>query len=135
MASTGNVQVHPSVVGYLPVIPHSPKELSTVYVLLKQSLAIADELQQHDVLIVLDQAIYAKAQEIICERRANSAEWFYAWVAFTLRALYLLSPGSDLSTLVFTTCLLSQAWLDQVLSLLSWKETLQPGCSKPQDRV
>ena len=59
--------VRPCVVGYLPVIPASPTELSTVYVLLKRSLATADELEQHDVVITLDQAIYAKAQEIICK--------------------------------------------------------------------
>lgn len=61
--------VRPSVVGYLPVIPSSPTELSTVYMMLKRSLAVADELQQDDVIIVLDQAIYAKAQEIISKHQ------------------------------------------------------------------
>ena len=54
-----------SVVGYYPMIDASPTELSTVYTLLKHSIAMADEIRQEDVVIVMDQAIYAKAQEII----------------------------------------------------------------------
>ena len=53
------------VIGYLPVIPASPTEKATVFTLLKRSLSIADHLKQHDAVIVLDQAIYALAQEVI----------------------------------------------------------------------
>ena len=67
--SRDELPMRPSVVGYLPVIPASPTELSTVYLLLNRSLAVADELSQHDVVIIVDQAIYAKAQEIVCKHR------------------------------------------------------------------
>ena len=59
----------PSVIGYLPVIPASPTELSTVYLLLKCSLAVADALNQHGVVMVLDQAIYALAQDIVAKHQ------------------------------------------------------------------
>ena len=52
-------------VGYLPVIPSSPTELSTVYELLKRSCAIAAEMHQHHDVITVDQAIYAKALEVV----------------------------------------------------------------------
>ena len=57
--------IRPSVVGYLPVPASSPTELSTVFMLLQRSIAVADQLQQSDVVVVLDQAVYAKAAEII----------------------------------------------------------------------
>ena len=57
-----------SVVGYCPVIDASPTAMSTVYTLLKRSLSMADIIGQHDVVIVLDQAIYCKAQEILWSR-------------------------------------------------------------------
>ena len=56
---TCDAVVRPSVIGYLPVITTSPTQLSTVYFLLKRSLALADNLKQAYVVVVLDQAIYA----------------------------------------------------------------------------
>lgn len=53
-----------STVGYCPVIEASPTELPTVFNVLKQSLQMADQLGQRDVIVVFDQAIYAKALEI-----------------------------------------------------------------------
>ena len=53
------------------MIPSSPTELSTVYVMLKRSLTVADEIRQDDVIIVLDQAIYVKAQEIISKHQID----------------------------------------------------------------
>ena len=58
-------ELHQSVVGYCPVIESSPTEPSTVFTLLKRSLQMADHLKQKDVIVVLDQAIYAKALEIV----------------------------------------------------------------------
>ena len=64
IATSEDVPQH-STVGYLPVIPASPTELSTVYVMLRKSISVADTLQQEDVVVTLDQAIYAKAQDIV----------------------------------------------------------------------
>ena len=61
--------IRPSTIGYLPVIPASPTELSTVYTLLKRSVGIAEEVKQQDIVIVLDQAIYTLAQEILFKHR------------------------------------------------------------------
>lgn len=57
-----------SLVGYCPVIEASPTELDTVYTLLKRSVAMGKKLGQDDIIIVMDQAIYAKAQEIVLQR-------------------------------------------------------------------
>ena len=54
-----------SCVGYCPVVEADPTELPTVYAILQRSLQMADELGQRDVVIVFDQAIYAKALEIV----------------------------------------------------------------------
>ena len=53
-----------SKIGYLPVIDASPTEMSTVHTILKRSLEIADELQLENIVVVFDQAIYCKAQQI-----------------------------------------------------------------------
>ena len=54
-----------SSIGYCQVIDASSTEMPTVYNLLERSLQIADQLGQQNVIIVLDQAIYAKALEVI----------------------------------------------------------------------
>ena len=70
-----NIKLHESdtprtcCVGYYPVIKASPSELLTVYPLLRRSLQMADQLIQHDFIVPLDQAIYAKALEVICQNQ------------------------------------------------------------------
>ncbi len=61
--------IHSSSVRYLPVIPSSPTSLSTVYMLIQRSVTLAAELGQQDTVIVLDQAIYSKAQEILWKNK------------------------------------------------------------------
>uniref|UniRef100_UPI00358DF722 uncharacterized protein n=1 Tax=Myxine glutinosa TaxID=7769 RepID=UPI00358DF722 len=59
------VEVPPkSVIGYLPVIDATPTEMNTVLTILQRSVQIADKLQLEAVVIVVDQAIYCKAQLI-----------------------------------------------------------------------
>lgn len=54
----------PNSIGYLPVIDASPTDLATVETTLKSSTEIADKLELQEAVLVFDQAIYAKAQEI-----------------------------------------------------------------------
>ena len=51
-------------VGYLPTINAPATELTTVFEILKQSEQIREELLLKTVVVVLDQALYAKATEI-----------------------------------------------------------------------
>jgi len=51
-------------IGYLPIIDGSPTDLSVVNTVLVRSLEIADELQQSAIVVVMDEALYAKAQQI-----------------------------------------------------------------------
>ena len=56
-------------VGYCQVIEASPTELPTVYTVLQRSLQMADQLGQHDVIVVFDKAIYAKALEVPWQKK------------------------------------------------------------------
>ena len=61
-------------IGYCPVIGSSPTELSTVYTLLQYAKEVAVKTGQPDVVVTLDQAIYAKAQDILwskCDEFSN----------------------------------------------------------------
>ncbi|XP_041466296.1 uncharacterized protein LOC121416845 [Lytechinus variegatus] len=53
-----------STVRYLPIIDASPTEFDTVNTILAHTLSIADALKQEAVVLVFDQAIYSKAQQI-----------------------------------------------------------------------
>ena len=59
----GNVPAYCSV-GYCPVIKVLLTELDIAYTLLEHSVTVGNKLGQDDIIIVLDQAIHAKAQEI-----------------------------------------------------------------------
>ena len=50
------------------MIDQSPTQFDTVYTLVRRSLAMAYELGQTEAIIVLDQAIYAKAAEVCCTK-------------------------------------------------------------------
>ena len=52
-------------IGYCQVIEASPTELPTIYSVLQRSLQMGDQLGKHDVLVLFDQAIYAKAVEVL----------------------------------------------------------------------
>ena len=51
-------------IGYLPVIDAPVTELSTVFTLLNKSMAIANKLCLPEIVLVMDEAVYAKAQVI-----------------------------------------------------------------------
>ena len=53
-----------SKIRYLPIVDGSPSEYSTLYTALQQSIKIADELSLEKVVLVFDEAIYAKIQQI-----------------------------------------------------------------------
>ena len=55
----------PSVVFYCPGIEASPTELSTVYTLLKKSMEMGRKLGLDEIIIVMDLAICAQAQDIV----------------------------------------------------------------------
>ena len=54
-----------SAIGYLPTIDASPTEMETVKTILTRSIKYADHLFISVLVLVFDQAIYAKAQKII----------------------------------------------------------------------
>ena len=57
--------IHPkATIAYLPVIDASPTDFNTVHTVLNRSVEIADQLELPAIVIVVDQAIYCKAQTI-----------------------------------------------------------------------
>ncbi|XP_056105946.1 uncharacterized protein LOC130084505 [Rhinichthys klamathensis goyatoka] len=60
----GDGTLQKSALYYLPVIEASPTEMSTVNTILKRSVQIANQLELDHIVLVFDQAIYAKAQQI-----------------------------------------------------------------------
>ena len=52
-------------VGYLPTINSPAPQLSTVYEVLNQSFSIMQSLELSELVCVFDQALYAKAAEVI----------------------------------------------------------------------
>ncbi|CAL1293796.1 unnamed protein product [Larinioides sclopetarius] len=51
-------------IGYLPILDANPTEISTVNTILDKSLKIADEFKLSTIVVVMDQALYSKAQQI-----------------------------------------------------------------------
>ena len=51
-------------IGYLPIIDGSPTDLGVVNAVLSQSIDIADKLNQNSIVVVMDEAVYSKAQMI-----------------------------------------------------------------------
>lgn len=83
-----------STVGYLEVIPSSPTELSTVYELLQRSSRIAQQLQQDHCIITLDQAVYAKAIEIVWKKEAEFKNIVLRMGAFHICTMFLAVLGN-----------------------------------------
>ena len=82
----GDYIVRPSVTGYLPVVPNLPTE-RLIFLLILCSLTIANKLGQQPVPIMLDQAIYSKAREIL-------------WKHCDQFSRFVLLLGSFLTTMV-----------------------------------
>ena len=59
------VEVRQDSVGYLPTINAPATNMSTVHEVLVRSVKIKDTLQLKSIVVVLDQALYAKATEIV----------------------------------------------------------------------
>lgn len=51
-------------IGYLPVFDCNPTEMSTINTLLERSIKIANHLNVDNLVLVMDQAMYSKAQQI-----------------------------------------------------------------------
>jgi hypothetical protein len=55
-----------SEIGFITIVDANPTEMSTVYtiIILVHSSEIADKLRMESIVVVFDQTIYAKAQQI-----------------------------------------------------------------------
>ena len=70
-----NIKTHDSlcisqdIIGYLPTINSPATDMCTVYEILNQSDIIRKELKLNSIVIVMDQALFAKAAEIVWKQR------------------------------------------------------------------
>ncbi|KAJ8030514.1 hypothetical protein HOLleu_26961 [Holothuria leucospilota] len=60
----GKETLQKSAIHYLPVVEAPPTEMTTINTILQRSISIADKLHLEHIVLVFDQAIYAKIQEI-----------------------------------------------------------------------
>lgn len=84
---------NPSSIGYCQVIDASPTQLPVVYNVLKRSVNMADQHDQEDVVIVFDQAIYAKALEIIWKNPVEFKRIVPCMGAFHIACTFLAVIG------------------------------------------
>lgn len=80
-------------IGYCQVIDANSTELPTVNTILEHSMKMADELGQKDVIIVLDQTIYAKALEIIWQQQDHFKRVVLRMGSFHLICAFLAAIG------------------------------------------
>ena len=88
-----DVKVQESAVGYMPVIPSSPTQLGTVYLLLRRSMDLANQLGQPEIVVVLDQAIYAKAVEIMWKQPQEFSRIVLRMGAFHIACTFMSVIG------------------------------------------
>ena len=81
-----------SSIGYLPVIDASPTDLHTVHTILSRSIEIADKLELKEIVLVMDQAIYSKAQEI-------------RWMNTTFMERLVLRMGEFHTAMAYLSCI------------------------------
>lgn len=82
-----------SAIGYCPVMNASPTEAATVYALLRKCLLRCQGAGLNFTLIVLDQAIYAKALDIVAHRQEEFAPVVLRLGAFHISCMFLAVIG------------------------------------------
>ena len=109
-----------SVVGYCQLIDASPTDLSTVYSLLKKSVEMATQLCLDDTVVVLDQAIYAKALEVVWKKKEEFRSIVLRMGSFHITCVFLSVIGkrfgdSGLRDLLLESRLVASGSLNGVL--------------------
>lgn len=60
-----DINVHKDNVGYLPTINSPATEISSVHEIMRQAMSIKDQLGLKNIVLVLDQAIFSKACDLM----------------------------------------------------------------------
>ena len=110
-----------SVIGYLPIIDQSPTKEDTVYTLLTTSIKIGKELGQDKVVVVFDQAIYAKALALMWKHKELADHVILRLGAFHTCMNFMSLIGkrfseAGLSDLLVESGMMSRGSLPSVLS-------------------
>lgn len=110
-----------SIVGYNQMIDASPTDLSTVYTLLKRSDEMAIKLGLSDTVVVLDQAIYAKALEVVWKKKEELSRVVLRMGSFHIACVFLAVIGkrfgdSGLADLLLESNLIGSGSLKGVLN-------------------
>lgn len=79
-----------SKVGYLPVINAPSTQLSTCKKILDNAMNIATQVHQQDIVVVADQAIYAKLQEILWHDQSLQDQAIYSSVVPRMGAFHVI---------------------------------------------
>ena len=80
--NTRNLIIVSKDVGYIPTIDAPATELSTVYEIMNQSNLMMEQLHLERIVVVMDQALYAKLLRLLGNTERNMQGLFYAWALF-----------------------------------------------------
>ncbi len=84
---TRDHSISEDVVGYLPTINAPATEMNTVFEILNRSELIRKELLLESIVVVMDQALYAKAAELFGSKENSFPTLSFGWVHSTLFAM------------------------------------------------
>ncbi|KAL8567726.1 hypothetical protein ACOMHN_009034 [Nucella lapillus] len=124
------VQVREDVVGYLPTINAPATELATVQEIISQSELIRTTLHLETLVIVMDQALYAKAAEIIWKQRQQYENLVLRLGAFhvIMNVLSILGKrfqDAGLRDLCIESGILAEGSVTKVLEGMNYKRAVR----------
>ena len=91
ISTRDEMTVHQDNIGYLPTINAPAANLSTVYEILSQSERIRETLSLKCIVLVFDQALYAKVMEVLWKRRGQFSQLIPRMGAFHTICTYFIT--------------------------------------------
>ena len=90
---TDQSELRVSKIGYMPMVSSSPTELGTVHQVQKTSQAVASAVDQQEIVIVMDQAVYSKALQIMWQQPSEFSNVIPRMGAFHITCTLLAVIG------------------------------------------
>ena len=103
------------------MIDASRTKQDTVYTILKQSVAIADSLEHHSLVLVMDQAIYSKVQQIRWQNDSFNERLVYRVRDLYTSMVYLGTIGkrfqdSGFEEILIEACIVAPGYINGIHS-------------------
>ena len=117
-------------VGYLPTIDSPATAMNTIFEVLMKARQTKDELKLRHVVVVFDQAIYAKAVEIMWKHRDLFADLVPRLSAFHTISCVLSVIGkqflpSGLTDVIIESGVIEERSIDRILTGKAYNQTVR----------